>query len=56
MKKASPKQKQDEDTEDRAKSYATKKVAKSGRRSLRPARPYSVDDFANYLRDDGTMN
>jgi len=56
MKEAGPKRKRDEDTEDGAKSYATKKVAKSGRRSLRPARPYSVDDFANYLRDDGTMN
>jgi hypothetical protein len=56
MKDAAVKRKRDDDHEDAVKSRAMKKAAKSGRRSLRPVRPYSVDDFANYFKDDGMMN
>jgi len=56
MKEAGPKRKRDEGAEEGAKSDTTKKAPKTGRRSLRTIRPYSVDDFAKYLRSDGTVN
>lgn len=56
MTAASSKRKREDDHEVGLKSSASKKAAKNGRRSLQPLRQYSVDDFANYLREDGTMN
>jgi hypothetical protein len=52
MTQTSSKRKREEDHDDGAKNTRS---AKNSRRSLRQVRQYSVDDYADYLTSDGSM-